>query len=194
LFDLTTGDIEILERFAEKSAQNIYDAIQRSKHITLSSLIYALGIKHVGEQTAFDLAGHFGTLETLQKASLEDLEKVENIGAVVAQSVYDYFQDSQNQKFIDRLLGAGIRIKSEKTEHKSARLKGKKFVVTGTLESLSREEAKRAIMENGGDFVSAVSKNIDYVVVGENPGSKYDKAEKLGLNIVDEKDFLKLIR
>jgi DNA ligase (NAD+) len=194
LFDLKPGDIAALERFAEKSADNIYQAIQKSKDISLSRFIYALGIKHAGEKTAFDLAAYFGTLERLRKASLEALNQIANIGDIVAKSISEFFADKQNQKFVDRLLDKGIKIKSEKVEHKSQRLKGLKIIVTGTLESLSREEAKRAIMENGGDFVSSLSKNTDYLVVGENPGSKLDKAQKLGVKLLNEADLLKLLR
>jgi len=193
LFDLKTGDIAALERFAEKSAENIHNAIQKSKEITLSRFIYALGIKHVGEQTAFDLAGHFGALDKLRRANLEELNSIENVGDVVAKSINEYFADRQNQKFVNRLLDKGIKIKSEKAERKSQKLKGLKIVVTGTLESMSREEAKRAVLENGGDWVSSVSKNTDYVVVGENPGSKLATAEKLGVKIIDEKEFLRLL-
>lgn len=192
LFDLKPGDIAALERFAEKSAENIYNAIKKAKEITLSRFIYALGIKHVGEQTAFDLAGQFGSLENLRSASLDEINQIENIGDVVAQSVYSYFQDKQNQKFLGRLLGKGVKIKGERAEHKSNRLKGLKILVTGTLEGMSREDAKRAVLENGGDWVSSISKNTDYLVVGENPGSKLAKAEKLGVKIIDEKGLLKM--
>lgn len=194
LFDLTPGDIAALERFAEKSADNIYNAIQKSKEITFSKFIYALGIKHVGEQTAFDLAKNFGTLEKLRAASLENLNNIEQVGEVVAQSIYDYFTDKQNQKFVDRLLRKGIRIKQQVVSSKQGKLKGLKIVVTGTLKSMSREEAKEKVLQNGGDWVSSVSKNTDYVVVGENPGSKLAKAEKLGVKVLDEKEFLKLLR
>jgi len=194
LFDLTPGDIAALERFAEKSADNIYNAIQNAKEISFSKFIFALGIKHVGEQTAFDLAKNFGTLEKLRAATLEGLNNIENIGGVVAQSIYDYFGDKQNQKFVDRLLQKGIKIQSLISNRLSLKLKGLKIVVTGTLDSMSRDEAKQAILSNGGTSVSSVSKNTDYVVVGENPGSKADKAEKFGVKILDEKGFLKLLK
>lgn len=112
---------------------------------------------------------------------------------MVAESVYEYFKDKQNQKFVDRLLEKGIKIKSERMEKKSQKLKGLKILVTGTLESMSREEAKRRVLENGGDWVSSISKNTDYLVVGENPGSKLAKAEKLGIKVLDEKAFLKML-
>ena len=194
LFDLKPGDIAALERFAEKSAENIYNAIQHSKHIPLSRFIYALGIKHVGEQTAFDLARHFGSFDKLRNATLEQLNAIENIGDIVANSIYDFFQDKQNQKFVDRLLQKGVRIKNEESRIKGGKLKGLKIVVTGTLESMSRDDAKRTIMENGGDFVSSVSKNTDYVVVGENPGSKFDEAEKFGIKVLNEKQFINLLK
>jgi len=194
LFDLTPGDISVLERFAEKSADNIYNSIQRSKDVTLSRFIYALGIKHVGEQTAFDLAARFGTLQKLRGASLEDLNSIENIGDVVARSLFQYFADKQNQKFVERLLQKGVKISNLESRMKSGKLKDLKIVVTGTLESMSREEAKKKILENGGDWMSSVSKNTDYVVVGSNPGSKFDKAEKLGVKILDEKGFIDLLK
>lgn len=194
LFDLRPGDITALERFAEKSADNIYQAIQKVKQIALPRFIYALGIKHVGEQTAFDLAAHFGTLEKLRGASLEELVNIENIGQVVAKSIYDYFQDRQNQKFVDRLLKKGVKVKSYKLQATSYKLKGLKICVTGTLESISREEAKRLILENGGDWVTSVSKTTDYVVVGANPGeNKTTAAEKFGTKQIGEKQFLKML-
>lgn len=193
LFDLKPGDIAALERFAEKSADNIYNSIQSAKEIDLARFIYALGIKHVGEQTAFDLAAHFGTLEKLRTASLDELNAIENIGEVVAKSIHEYFSDKQNQKFVDRLLEKGIRIRNQELGIRGGKLKGLKILVTGTLDSMSRDEAKHAVLENGGDWVSAVSKNTDYLVVGENPGSKLAKAEKLGVRVIDEKEFLKLI-
>ncbi len=193
LFDLKPGDIAALERFAEKSAENIFAAIQKAKTVTLSRFIYALGLKHVGEQTAFDLASHFGSLEKLRRASLEELNAIENVGDVVAKSIHEYFQDKQNQKFVDRLLKKGIRIQSPIASRRSYKLKGLKILVTGTLESMSREEAKRAVLENGGDWVLSVSKNTDYLVVGENPGSKLEKARKLGVKVISEQDFLKMV-
>src|SRR3989344_1343548 len=193
-FDIEGAGPKIIEKFVEKSADNIHNAIQNSKEITLSRFIYALGIKHVGEQTAFDLAGHFGALDKLRRASLEELNAIENVGDVVAKSISEYFADRQNQKFVDRLLEKGIKIKSPIASRQSQKLKGLKIVVTGTLASMSREEAKRAVLENGGDWVSSVSKNTALVVVGENPGSKLTTAEKLEVKIIDEKEFLRLLK
>ncbi len=194
LFILKKEDLASLERFGEKSAQNIVSSIQEHKIVSLPRFIMALGVLHVGEQTAFDLALTFGTLSQLRQAQLNDINAIDNIGDVVAHSVYDFFHDSQNEKFIDRLLERGLVVESAEKVKKSAKLKGLKIIVTGTLSSLSREEAKHLIMEQGGDYVSSVSKNTDYVVVGENPGSKLAKTEKLGIKILDEKQFLKLVR
>lgn len=194
LFRLTPGDISPLERFAEKAAQNIYDSIQSKREISFARLIYSLGILHVGEETAIDLAAHFGSLEKLREASLEELDGIENIGPSVARSIYEYFADKQNQEYVENLLKAGVKIVSEKRRAKNEKLKGLKVVVTGTLESMSRDEAKAVVRAAGGDWVSSVSKSTDYVVVGENPGSKYDKAKKLGVKTLYEEEFLKLVR
>jgi DNA ligase (NAD+) len=191
LFALKEEDIQSLERFGEKSAQNIVKSIESSKRITLPKFIYALGITHVGEETAFDLAQKFGSIKKLREASSEELELIPNIGGVVARSISEWFKSKRNQQFLDKLLGAGIII--EKQQVKETLLSGKSVVVTGTLESMAREEAKEAVREAGGDWVSSVSKNTDYVVVGANPGSKAAKAEQLGIKILDEEGFLKLL-
>ena len=193
LFTLKKEDVASLERFGEKSAENIINSIQEHEKVSSPRFIMALGILHVGEQTAFDLAEAFGTLNKLRNASLEELNTIENIGDVVAKSVYDFFRDPQNQKFIDRLLERGVKVQSAEKVVKSQKLKGLKIIVTGTLETLSRDEAKKLVMENGGDWVSSVSKNTDFLVVGDNPGSKLDKAEKLGVKIIDEQQFLKIL-
>lgn len=194
IFTLKKEDIEGLERFGEKSAENIINSIEQHKKVSFAKFIYALGILHVGEETAIDLAKEFGNLEKLEKASFEEIDKIPNVGSAVARSVYEFFQDERNLKFIEKLLKAGIKIrKQELGIRKQGPLVGKKIVVTGTLESMSREEAKNAIREAGGDWVSSVSKNTDYVVVGSEPGSKYDKAKKLRVKIIEEKEFLKLL-
>ncbi len=192
LFYLKKEDIQSLERFGEKSAENIVNSIQGSKKITLPKFIYALGITHVGEETAFDLAQRFGSIQNLMKADFEEISSIPNIGEVVAKSIHSWFSDKQNVKFVEALVRAGIQIESVKI--KKTPLSGKSVVVTGTLDTMSREEAKEAVREAGGDWVSSVSKNTDYVVVGANPGSKYDKAQKLGVKILEEKEFLKLLR
>jgi len=193
IFTLKKEEIAPLERFGEKSAENIIDSIEEHKKVTLAKFIYSLGILHVGEETAIDLAEKFGSLERLKKASFEDLDALPNVGGAVAKSVFEYFQDKQNLKFIEKLLDAGVKIKNQELRIKQGPLAGKKIVVTGTLETMSREEAKDAVRKAGGDWVSSVSKNTDYVVAGENPGSKADKARELGVKILDEQEFLKLI-
>jgi len=190
LFTLKRGDLENLERMAEKSAQNVIEAIEKRKEITLPRFIYALGITHVGEQTAYDLADYFGSLENLEHASLNELEDLFGVGEIVARSIFDYFQDKKNKKFLEKLRKVGIKIKEAK---KSKRLAGKTFVITGTLKNFSREVAEEEIRKRGGKASSQVSKNTDYVVVGENPGSKYDKAKKLNIKIIKEKKFLEIL-
>ncbi|MDP3741308.1 MAG: NAD-dependent DNA ligase LigA [bacterium] len=197
IFALKKEDIEGLERFGEKSAENIVNSIEEHKKVSLAKFIYALGILHVGEETAIDLAKEFGNLEKLAQATLEGIDSIPNIGGAVSKSVYQYFQDSRNLKFIDKLLGNGVKIQHSifirRGGQHSGPLAGKKIVVTGTLDAMSRDEAKEAVREAGGDWVSSVSKNTDYVVVGAEPGSKYDKAQKLEVKILDEKEFLKLL-
>ncbi len=194
LFDLTEEDLAPLERFAEKSAENLVQAIDAAKQVTLARFIYALGIRHVGEETAIDLAETFGSIDALMEASTEELAAVPDIGGVVAKSVYDYFHDTQNSALIQNLQKKGLTIKKERSPSRgSGSLTGKKIVVTGTLDSLSRDEAKEKIRAAGGRWVSSVSKNTDYVVVGDSPGSKAEKAQSLGVTVLDEADFLKLI-
>ena len=192
LFKLKIDDIQPLERFAEKSAQNIIETISSHKKIELPRFIYALGIPNVGEESAFDLAAHFGSIENLKKASLEEIDSIPDIGEIVAQSIYDWFQDKNNLEFLERLIKAGVKIiESQKSE--GGKLAGKKFVFTGGLETLSRDEAKNKAREEGADVSESVSKETDYVVVGTEPGEKYDHAKKLGIKIIDEKEFLKMI-
>ncbi|OGF64273.1 hypothetical protein A2661_00835 [Candidatus Giovannonibacteria bacterium RIFCSPHIGHO2_01_FULL_45_24] len=192
IFELKEGDIAPLERFGEKSAQNIIEAIKNSRRIPLARFLYALGILHVGEETAIDLAEHFGSLDKLEKADLEELQKVPNIGEVVARSTYDWFRDGRNKNFLKKLLKY-VEIENPKRK-KPGKLAGKTFVFTGELESMSRDEAKTKVRNLGGDPSETVSKNTGYVVVGENPGSKYEKAKKLGVKIIDEKEFFQLVK
>ncbi|PIS42290.1 MAG: NAD-dependent DNA ligase LigA [Candidatus Kerfeldbacteria bacterium CG08_land_8_20_14_0_20_40_16] len=193
IFSFTASDLEPLERFAEKSAANIIEAVEKAKKITLARFIYALGIRHVGEETAIDLANHFRTISRLQKASFDDLNKIYEIGEVVARSISDFFRDNRNLQLIARLLNQGIKIKEPEVRKKTA-ASGKAFVVTGTLPSLSREEAKTKIREAGGKAASSVSPSTDFVIAGDNPGSKYEKAKKLGVKIISEKELLNLLK
>ena len=192
IFKLKKGDLVPLERFAEKSAQNLIDAIEKAKEIPLERFIYALGIRHVGEETANILARKFGSIENLKKASLEELEAIPDVGPIVAKSIYEWFRNARNIKLVDGLLKAGVKIITpKKVEEK---LKGKTFVFTGALKTMTREEASEKVRLLGGKVSSSVSKNTDFVVVGENPGSKYEKAKKLGVKIITEKQFLKLLK
>ena len=192
LFTLTKGDLEPLERFADKSAQNLIDAIEMSRHIDFARFLYSLGIVHVGEETAYDLAQRFGNMNTLMTASVEELEAVPDIGGIVAESVYSFFRDKKNREYVQALFDNGVVVK-EVRHAKKQTLKGMIFVLTGSLESLTRDEAKEKIRALGGDVASSVSKNTSYVVAGSDPGSKFDTAQKLGVPVLDEKKFLKLI-
>lgn len=193
IYDLKTGDLEPLERFAEKSAQNIIASTDKSRQAPLARFVHALGILHVGEETAIGLANRFGSLEKLAGASLEEISAVSDIGPVVAQSVKDWFGDAKNKKLLARLIKA-VRIISPETSKKKQIFEGMILVLTGELSSLSREQAKQLIRERGGDVASSVSQNTDLVVAGETPGSKYDKAKELGIKIINEEEFLKLIK
>ena len=191
LFTLEKADLSGLERFGEKSAQNIISSIESHKKISLWRFIYALGIIHVGEQTARDIANHFGSLEKIIKAKKEDMNNLENIGPVVSESIYKFFQDKSNINLINKLIQNGVSVHHEK--NKAGKLIGKTFVLTGTLPTLSREEAKKRIIENGGNVSSSVSVKTSFVLAGENPGSKYKDAEKLDVKIISEEEFLKII-
>ena len=192
LFSLKKEDLLNLERFAEKSAHNTIEAIRQKKKVPLDKFIYSLGIEHIGEETAFVLARKFKKLENIRSAGLEDLQNIPDVGPVVAKSIYEWFQKSYNQKLIDKFKKAGVHILEEKTTKESTKLAGKTFVLTGSLGSMTREQAKDRVRELGGDISSSVSKETDYVIAGSEPGSKYDKAKKLGVKIIDEKEFLKM--
>jgi len=194
LFFLKKDDLLNLERFAEKSAQNTVEAIQSKKEVALDKFIYSLGIEHVGEETAFVLARRFKKLSSIKNAGLDELESIEDVGPVVARSIYDWFQKSYNLKLLEKFNKAGVRVLEEKTTKKSIKLANKKFVLTGSLKSMSRDDTKEKIRELGGDVSSSVSKETDYVVAGLEPGSKYDRAKKLGVKIISENEFLNLIK
>ena len=194
LFKLEPGDIEPLGRFAEKSSKNVYDSIQSHKKITLARFIYALGIPNVGEETAIDLAEKFKIIENLKKASLKEIDSIRDIGDVVAKSIHDYFQNKNNLEFIDRLLKSGVEIEGSGVIA-GGKLAGKSFVITGTLDSISRDKAKEKIRALGGDFMAQVNSATDYLVVGLKPGeNKTEDAEKYKTKKISEKDFLKIIK
>ncbi len=200
LFSLEVGDINTLERFGEKSAENIIQSINSRKQITLARFIYALGINNVGEQTSEDLAYHFGSLQKLQDAAISAvkdknniIDEIENIGPVVSQSVVDYFNHVENQKFITKLLTNGVSITNPE-KRTAGKFTNQTFVVTGTLQTMSRDQAKQKIKSLGGKTAESVSKKTSYVVVGDEPGSKYQKAQALGVKILNENDFLDLLK
>ncbi|MBI2552539.1 NAD-dependent DNA ligase LigA [Candidatus Uhrbacteria bacterium] len=193
IFKLEKSDLVDLERFADKSAENLIAAIAKAREISLPRFIFALGIKHVGEETAVDLAKRFGTLKKIREATFEELNSVPNIGEVVAQSLHEYFSDKHSQKLIDDLLASGIKVQSSKLSAISPKLHGLTFVLTGGLESMTRDEAKEKIRDLGGDISSSVSKNTDYVVVGSEPGDKLARAKKLNVKILNEKQFLEML-
>jgi DNA ligase (NAD+) len=192
IYKLEKSDLLELERMADKSAQNVIDAIEKSKHQPLYRFIAALGIRNIGTQTAQILADQFGSLQNLMEASLEDLQTIEQVGPVVAQSIYDYFKNESNKKIINELLAAGVK-PLHKKEKKSDKLAGKTIVVTGALQNFSRSQIEQTIKQFGGKAASSVSKNTDYVLAGADPGSKLDKAKQLGVRVIDEKEFLKMI-
>ena len=195
LYSLTLDQVISLPRMAKKSATNLLDQIEASKSRDLSNLIYALGIRHVGERTAGILAKHTGSLENLSKASAEELDDIPEIGLTVAQSVRDWFDDKGNRQLCDRLRAAGVRTELEKAREGTAdeRFAGKQFVLTGRMESFTRDEARALIEARGGRVNSSVSKKTDYVIAGEEAGSKLDKATELGVTVIDEKAFKKMI-
>jgi DNA ligase (NAD+) len=195
LYSLTLEQVTALPRMAKKSATNLLAQIEASKSRDLASLIYALGIRHVGERTAGILARHFGSLEKLSNASTDELDDIPEIGLTVAQSVRDWFEDDGNRKLCDRLRSAGVKTELEKSGSVAVdeRFAGKQFVLTGKMESYTRDEAKALIEARGGRVNSSVSKKTDYVVAGEDAGSKLDKATELGVNVIDEEEFKKLV-
>ncbi len=191
LYALNEAQLSGMERMAEKSAQNILAALEKSKQTTLARFIYALGIHNVGETTAQTLAQHFATLEQLMTADEESLQAAPDVGPIVAHSIVTFFAQPHNREVIDKLLAAGlhwpeVEIKSED----ALPLKGKTFVLTGTLTQMSRNDAKAALQALGAKVSGSVSKKTDYVVVGENPGSKATKAEQLGIEILSESELL----
>jgi DNA ligase (NAD+) len=181
-----------LERMADKSAQNIIDAIEESKEKPLSKFLYALGIRHVGETTAEDLARSFSRLDDFFNLSEEDLMEVEGIGPEVAASVHQFFRDKKNKESIDRLKKAGVKVIEPKVKEKG-KLAGKVFVFTGALQYFGRDEARNLVESMAGMTASSVSKKVDFVVIGEDPGSKFDKAKELGIKILTEEEFKKMI-
>lgn len=193
LYRLDHATLAGLERMAEKSASNLVEAIARSKQTTLARFIYALGIPNVGEATAKNLAQHFGSLDALLAADVETLKQVPDVGPVVAQAIVDFLSEPHNRQVIADLRAAGVNWPEAETQPAQGRLAGKTFVLTGTLPSLTRDQATQLIEAAGGRVSSSVSKKTDYVVAGADPGSKLDKAQALGITILDEAGLMRLL-
>jgi DNA ligase (NAD+) len=191
IYRLKKEDLVNLERMGEKSAQNLLEQIERSKNAGLARLIFALGIRYVGEHLAEVLAQHFPSLEALSNATYEELIQIPEIGPRIAQSIVDFFRNAENRKLIQELKELGVKTEAEKP--KEGPLSGKTFVFTGTLSAFPREEARRLVESLGGRVASSVSRKVDYVVVGADPGEKLRKAQELGITILTEEEFRKLV-
>jgi DNA ligase (NAD+) len=194
MYKLGLAKLTVLERMAEKSAGNLLVAIETSKNTTLPRFIYALGIRNVGEATAKDLARHFGDIDALIQANIEQLLAVPDVGPIVAQSIVDFFAEAHNVEVIEQLRAAGVTWPAiEKLSSADAKLAGKTFVLTGTLPTLSRDEAKAKLEAAGAKVAGSVSKKTDYVVAGTDAGSKLVKAQELGIAVLDEAQMLELL-
>ncbi|MFW6140434.1 MAG: NAD-dependent DNA ligase LigA [Acidobacteriota bacterium] len=194
LYHLSLEDFRSLEGFAQKSAENLYQAIQRFKKVRLDRFLYALGIRHVGVHMARVLAREFNNLENLQKADENELREIREAGPQIAKSVHHFFKQEQNQQVLKRLKEAGVKIEPMETKGKSLPMDGKKFVFTGTLKDFTRDEAKQAVEDLGGRGTSSVSSEADYLVLGEDPGSKLDEAKKHNVKILNEDEFKKRLK
>ncbi len=196
LYDLKVDDLKDLEGLGKKSAQNIINSIQKSKNQSFERVLYALGIRHVGENAAKLIAKHFKSIDRLMHASTEDITAIKGIGEKIAESIKTYFSNPKNLELINRLKQAGLQFELHEDEAPVIdKLHGKKFVISGTFEHFSRDELKKNIEQNGGKVVSSVSKNTDYLLAGDKPGpSKVSKAQNLGVSIISEADYLDMIK
>jgi len=193
LYRLRKDDLMSLDRMGEKSAQNVLAAIEASKTRPLWRFVAALGVRHVGGQSAQILADHFGSLDALMSAGQDELQVVDQVGPVMAESVYEYFRAPRHRAVIDDLLAAGVRPQSPARKKRGGTLQGKTIVVTGTLKSFSRQQAEQAIRAAGGKASGSVSKKTDFVLAGEDPGSKLEKARQLGVEVIDEEQFVAML-
>lgn len=196
IFKIKKGDLETLDRFGEKSINNLLQAIEKARDVALERFIASLSIPQVGEETAIDLANHFKTAENFAKANKAELEELEGVGPIIAKAITAWFIDEENKKMFQKLLKQ-VNIKpvkiTKRTVFNKLPLAGKNFVLTGTLKNMSREEIKEKIRESGGKISSSVSPNTDFVVVGEDPGEKFSKAQELGVKILNEKEFFDML-
>jgi DNA ligase (NAD+) len=192
LFDLDVQTVAALDRMGTKSAENLIDAIESSKQIVFARFLYALGIRHVGEYVARLLADQFDSLELLMDCPVENLTAIEGVGPIVAESITGFFKQNENLTVIQRLLDRGVKIKFE-TQKKTDFLDARVFVLTGTLQSMTRRQAREMIEAAGGKVSGSVSRNTDYVVAGKSPGSKLAKAQELGVEVIDEAAFIDMM-
>src|SRR5205085_12588076 len=194
LYKLGIAALAELERMAEKSAANVVAAIDKSRKTTLARFIYALGARHVGEETAKDLARHFGSLDPLMAADEAALLEVEDVGPVLAESIHQFFAEAHNREVIAQLRAAGVHwTEGEPQRELAGKLQGVTLVLTGTLPTLSRDEAKDLIESHGGKVAGSVSKKTNYLVSGADPGSKVDRATELGVPIIDEQELRAMV-
>jgi DNA ligase (NAD+) len=192
IYKLTKSDLLTLERIGDKSAQNVLGEIERSKQLPLERVIYGLGIRFVGERTAQFLAEHFGSMGALENASEEELQQVEEVGPRIAKSIVQFFAEPRNRELVEELRAAGLKFEGKKKE-RGTQLRGKTFVLTGTLANYTREEAKKRIEDAGGKVSGSVSKKTDYVVAGSDAGSKLEKAREFGVRVIDERELDELV-
>ena len=193
IYILKHEELANLERMAGKSAANLISAIEKSKSNSFNRLVYGLGIRHVGVRSAWILASRFRSLDRLANSDIEELQSINEIGPVMAESIFNFFRTEENKKIIEKLRRNGVNTEEKYPSLKSKNLEGKTFVITGSLESFSRNEIEELIRKAGGNASSSVSKNTDYIVTGKDPGSKFEKAKQLGVKIIDESEFKKLI-
>jgi DNA ligase (NAD+) len=193
LFKLKVSDLVPLERFEQKSAENIYNSIQNSKQISLDKFIYALSISLVGEEMARDLAKQFGSLEKFRIAKFDEINRMYGVAEKTAKEISDWLGNVGHQKFIDDLIKVGVRVKNYHSPVQANKLNEKSFVVTGTLPTLTREDAHKKIIQYGGKVLSSITSKTDYLIAGENVGSKLDKAKKNNVRIINEEEFLRMI-
>ena len=191
LMNLQSHDLFGLQGFGDKKISNLLSSIEKSKRTTLDRFVFALGIGGIGKKTAKDLVKKFRTLENLKEASIEDLANIDGIGDILANNIFEYFHDSNNIKFVDDLIASGIKFEEEK--EKSGALLNMRIVLTGSLPTYKRGDATKLIEDNGGEVAASVSKTVDLVLAGDDAGSKLEKAQKLGIRIIDEAEFKKII-
>ena len=194
IYYLKQEDIQTLKKDGKKFAKNLVDAIEESKNNELDRLICALGIRHIGTKSAKTLAKRFKSIDGLSKATLEELIETEDVGEITAKSIYEFFKQEQTEDLINKLKEANVNTKIEENKIMDNRFEGKTFVLTGTLENFTRDEASKIIENFGGKTSSSVSKKTDYVLAGEEAGSKLTKAESLGVKIITEQEFKKMVK